>query len=56
MKILNPLNILESGYSLTTKDSKIIKSIKDVEIDDTLNIKVTDGNINVWVKEINNEK
>ena len=56
LKILNPLNILESGYSLTTKDSKIIKSIKDVEIDDTLNIKVTDGNINVWVKEINNEK
>ena len=56
LKILNPLNILESGYSLTTKDSKIIKSIKDVEIDDTLNIRVTDGNINVWVKEINNEK
>ena len=56
LKILNPLNILESGYSLTTKDNKIIKSIKDVKIDDTLNIKVTDGNINVWVKEINNEK
>jgi len=56
LKILNPLNILESGYSLTTKENKIIKSVKDINLDDQLNIKVTDGNINVCVKEINYEK
>ncbi len=56
LKILNPLNILESGYSLTTKDSKIIKSVKDIKVDDNLKIKVTDGDIKVCVKEINYEK
>ena len=56
LKILNPLNILEAGYSLTTKDNEIINSVKKVNVDDTLNIKVTDGVINVLVKEINNEK
>ena len=56
LKILNPLNILESGYSLTTKGNEIIKSVKDINKDDLLTIKVTDGKINAVVKEIVNEK
>ena len=56
LKILNPLNILEAGYSLTTKGSAIVKSVKDIKKEDSLTIKVTDGKINVLVKEILNEK
>lgn len=49
---LNPLEILKRGYSVVTKDSVSIKSIKDIEIDDEINIKLTDGVIKGVVKEI----
>ena len=44
----------EDDYSLVYKD-KLVKSIKNIKKDDKLNIKLSDGNINVVVKEINNE-
>ncbi|MDO4588844.1 MAG: exodeoxyribonuclease VII large subunit [Fusobacterium sp.] len=49
---LNPLEILKRGYSVVTKDSVSVKSIKDIEIDDEINIKLTDGVIKGVVKEI----
>lgn len=50
---LNPLETLKRGYSVVTKDNKIIKSVKNIKIDDEIAIKVTDGIIKGKVKEIN---
>ena len=55
LELVNPLNVLKRGFSLTYKNNKIIKSVKKVKKDDLLNIKLNDGNIIVNVKEINNE-
>lgn len=56
LKILNPLNILDSGYSLVTKNDKIIKSVSDLNVNDEVRIKVLDGEFISTVKEIKNEK
>lgn len=50
---LNPLETLKRGYSVVTKDNEIIRSIKNVKIEDEVAIKVTDGIIKGRVKEIN---
>ena len=55
LELINPLNVMKRGFSLTYKDNKLIKSVKKIKKDDTLNIKFNDGNIFVNVKEINNE-
>ena len=55
LELVNPLNVMKRGFSLTYKDDKLIKSVKKIKKDDELNIKFNDGNILVNVKEINNE-
>lgn len=50
---LNPLETLKRGYSVVTKNNEIIKSVKNIKIDDEIVIKVTDGIIRGRVKEIN---
>ena len=50
---LNPLETLKRGYSVVTKNNEIIKSVKNIKIDDEIVIKVTDGIIKGKVKEIN---
>jgi len=52
LKLVNPLNILSNGYSLVRMDDKVIKTSKDLKIDDKINIKLHDGEINAIVKEI----
>ncbi len=53
LKLVNPLGILEKGYSLVKVDDKIVKSTKDIKVNDTLDIKLHEGNIKAQVKEIN---
>lgn len=55
LKLVNPLGILEKGYSLVEKDKKIIKTSKDVNKDDIINIKLHEGSILAKVEEINYE-
>lgn len=50
LELLNPDNILKKGYSLTTINGKIIKSINEVKIGDTISTKLMDGNIISEVK------
>lgn len=54
LEILNPLNALKRGYSVTKKDDKCITSIKDVKINDNISIMIKDGNINAKIMEVNN--
>lgn len=50
---LNPLETLKRGYSVVTKENEVIKSVKNIKIEDEIAIKVTDGIIKGRVKEIN---
>lgn len=52
LELLNPLSVLKKGYSVTKVDNKIIKSVKDVKVDDQIHIKLIDGEINSIVKEV----
>ena len=42
---LSPLKTLTRGYSITEKDGKIIKSKIELDIDDDINIRFSDGNV-----------
>lgn len=53
LELLNPLSILNKGYSVVTKNDKLVKSIKELKKDDKINIKLNEGNINAIVKEVN---
>ncbi len=50
--LLNPLNILEKGYGVISKDKKIIKSVKQVKIADEVVIKLYEGKLKAQIKEI----
>ena len=53
LKLVNPLGILDKGYSLVEANGKIIKSSKDVSINDLIDIKLHEGSIKAEVREIN---
>ena len=55
LNLVNPLNILKRGFSLTYLDNKIVKSVKDVNKGNNINIKLNDGVITASVKEVNDE-
>ncbi|MBP3920679.1 MAG: exodeoxyribonuclease VII large subunit [Bacilli bacterium] len=52
LKLVNPLDILKRGYSITSQDDRVIKSIKDIRKDKLVTIKLYDGLIDAVVKEI----
>ncbi len=52
LKLVNPLGILDKGYSLVQIDNKIIKSSSDVKVNDILNIRLHEGSIKAEVKEV----
>ena len=56
LKALNPLGILEKGYSVVKLDNEVLKSSKQVNKKDILDIKLFKGNIKAEVKEIDYEK
>lgn len=55
LELLNPNNLLKKGYSIVTdKDGKVVSSLDNVNIDDSLNIKISDGKI--LTKVVSKEK
>lgn len=54
LEILNPLNALKRGYSVTKKNNKCISSINDIKIDENISIMLKDGEINAKVMEVKN--
>ena len=55
-RLLNSNSIsknLKKGYSILMKNYKIIKTIKDTKVNKDLNIKISDGSLEVKVKKIN---
>ena len=56
LELLNPLNILSRGYSISMIGDKTVKSIMDVKKNDSVSIRVTDGVIKTKVLEIKEEE
>lgn len=52
LELLNPLAVLNKGYSLVTKDDKVIKSSRDLKEQDLIKIRMHEGSIHAVVKEI----
>ncbi|MFI3329840.1 MAG: exodeoxyribonuclease VII large subunit [bacterium] len=53
LNALNPLSIMDKGFSLVQNKEKIVRSIDDVKVDDTLTVSLKDGKLNVKVVEKN---
>ncbi|KZX14563.1 exodeoxyribonuclease VII large subunit [Methanobrevibacter curvatus] len=51
--ILNPLETIHRGYSIIKKGDKIISTVKNLSINDELDIEVKDGIIKSQIKKIN---
>ncbi len=52
LKLVNPLGILEKGYSLVTKDEEVIKDTGNIKKKDLINIKLHKGSLSAVVEEI----
>ena len=51
LKVLNPLLIMEKGFSIVYKDEKIVKSKNDLSANDTVELKFIDGSIKAKIVE-----
>ena len=56
LDVLNPMNTLKRGYSIVKKDDKVISDIKNVCVEDMINVNVKNGIINAKVVEVNDGK
>ena len=52
LNVLNPLNTLKRGYSITKISDKVLTNVKDVKINDEINVTLENGNINAKVLDI----
>ena len=55
LQVLNPMNTLKRGYSITKLDNKVVSSIKKIKKDDLLTIKIKDGIIDTKVVKVSEE-
>ncbi len=49
---LSPLAVLSRGYAVAIKEGKTVKSKKDIEIGDTLTLRLADGSVQTKIEEI----
>ena len=52
LELLNPVNILDKGYTIVYKDNQIIKDISLLNKDDDIGILVKNGKVNAKVKGV----
>ena len=52
LELINPLNILKRGYTLTYVNDKVKKTVKDIKKNDVIKTKFNDGYIISKVEEI----
>jgi len=55
LELLNPLSALKRGYSITKKDEKTVENIKNIKINDKINIHMKGGIIDATVLSIKEE-
>jgi len=54
VKLLNPLNILKRGYSITTMNGKAILNTRELKVDDIVITKIFDGSFKSKVQSVEN--
>lgn len=56
LETLNPVTILKRGYSVLSGNGKVIRTVKDLNVDDEVDIKLSDGTVyaKVMKKEVQN--
>lgn len=52
LELLNPLSVLKRGYTLTYKNDKVVRNIKDLKVNDIITIKFKEGTVKANIKEI----
>lgn len=52
LRLVDPQNILKRGYSLTTVNGKIVKSVTQIQTGDRLETKLSDGTVESTVEKI----
>lgn len=52
--IYNPFHIMDKGYSIVYKNSSIISSVQQLDVEDEIDIRFCDGTISAVVKRISN--
>jgi exodeoxyribonuclease VII large subunit len=56
LESLNPFNVLNRGYSMVFKNEKLIASVKNINIDDEIAVKLKDGQLTSTVSKKNYEQ
>lgn len=56
LRLVDPMNVLKRGYSLTLVDGKIVKSVSIVKEGDLLETRLSDGTVESFVKGISNKE
>ena len=56
LELVNPLNVLKRGYSLTYQDNKLLSNVSNIKINSNLLIKMYDGEIEATVNNITKNK
>lgn len=52
LSVLNPMNTLKRGYSITRIDNKVVSSIKNLKQDDLIRVELKDGIIDTKVTKV----
>ena len=52
LEVLNPLNTLKRGYTLTYFDGNIVKDIKDIKVGNVIKTRFTNGTVESTVTNI----
>lgn len=55
LELLNPINTLKRGYSISYIDKDVLTSIKQIKQDDIITIKLSNGKVDAKVKQIMEE-
>ena len=56
LEVLNPLNTLKRGYSITKIDNKVITDVKNVKTNDNITIEIKNGNLEANVIKVREAK
>ena len=51
--MLNPINLLNKGYSIVTKDNSAVGSVTNIDTGDIIEVRMSDGTVECQVESIN---
>jgi exodeoxyribonuclease VII large subunit len=56
LRLVDPMNVLKRGYSMTLLNGKIIKSVRQIKVGDLIETKLGDGTIESAIEKISNKE